>query len=287
MQNVLKFKNLKIGIQQNELARLKIKEGADCGALFCIINKKISLGRGEDNDVVLSDLKISRHHAFLENESSNWIIRAINSSNGIFLNSKVVYESKIYNGDLFALGQTVFEFEVLNNKNSLKSKKKKNPILILLIALGFVFLLFPNEDKKKSNIEKKNKNPEFLDLKSFLPNSDAKKEISFIFKDGLREYFSKNYSRARLQFETVLQISPGHLMATFYLENSILEIQNEVKLCLEQGKKSLHAGKLREAKGHFNRVMILLYKDQKNSAYIEAQENLDKIKKEILQENEI
>ena len=114
-------------------------------------------------------------------------------------------------------------------------------------------------------------------MAAYLPGAGPNKTAESIFKDGLREYLAGNYNRARTQFETVLQISPTHSMANLYLEKCTTSVRDEVKAQLGFAKKAVDAGKLRDARARYDRVMRLLYKDQSNSSYIEAKEQFQKV----------
>jgi len=49
------------------------------------------LGRGEDSDIVLDDVKVSRHHARIEFDGSNYLVVDLDSSNGTYLaNAKLL-----------------------------------------------------------------------------------------------------------------------------------------------------------------------------------------------------
>jgi hypothetical protein len=48
--------------------------------------RAVSIGRGLDNDVNLSDDRVSRHHAVIWAEGGRWYVRDMNSANGTFLN---------------------------------------------------------------------------------------------------------------------------------------------------------------------------------------------------------
>jgi tetratricopeptide (TPR) repeat protein len=155
----------------------------------------------------------------------------------------------------------------------------KKPLIYIVGALGLGVLLLGDPEKAPKPKSKNQGKESGQDLASFLPSPDYNRSAETLFKDGMREYFVHNYGRARTQFETVLQISPGHVLATLYLENCNKSVEEEVKLNLEGGKKSFEAGKFRDAKGHFETVLRLLYRDQANPAYIEARDQLDKLMK--------
>lgn len=99
-------------------------------------------------------------------------------------------------------------------------------------------------------------------------------EAEVFFREGFREFREKNYLRAKTQFDTALQINPGHYLSQFYLKAAEKAISDEVTTHLRIGKKDMDVGKLKSAKGHFESVMRLLYMDQTDPHYIEAEDHL-------------
>lgn len=162
-------------------------------------------------------------------------------------------------------------------------KKKKLGLMAVAALLGVLFLVPAEEAKKKKSPSKTISGAHggpMRDLASFLPKNDsaeANKTIEVFFKSGFREYREGNFLRAKSQFETVLQINPAHSLARIYLQNSIEAIKEEVDHHLELGKKSLDSGKLAVARGHYEAVLRLLYKDTVNPKYVEARDQLEKL----------
>ena len=70
-------------------------------------------------------------------------------------------------------------------------------------------------------------------------------------------------------------------MARRYRDNARLAIEDEVKTHLERGKKDFAAGKLRDARGHYEAILRLLFSDQSNPAYAEAKGQLEKVRSEM------
>jgi tetratricopeptide (TPR) repeat protein len=242
--------------------------------------------------------------------NGKWRVKDQGSANGILFNTKPTREAEIEYNDVVKIGETSLEFvpsdmgtQVLmaparsnaiiqaeqQNFQGAKDRVKQNfgqfmgggakPLIYIVGALGLGVLLLGDPEKAPKPKSKNQGKESGQDLASFLPSPDYNRSAETLFKDGMREYFVHNYGRARTQFETVLQISPGHVLATLYLENCNKSVEEEVKLNLEGGKKSFEAGKFRDAKGHFETVLRLLYRDQANPAYIEARDQLDKLMK--------
>jgi DNA-binding CsgD family transcriptional regulator len=69
---------------------------------------RLTIGRAEDNDVVLADdSQVSRVHAVLDRLGAGWSVRDVGSSNGTFLNGKRLSgETRLDPGDEIRLGRT-------------------------------------------------------------------------------------------------------------------------------------------------------------------------------------
>jgi hypothetical protein len=74
------------------------------------IDRRIRIGRQSDNDLVVADPGISRHHAEVINESGTCTLRDLGSTNGTYVNGSVVHEHALRDGDRISLGSTVVEF---------------------------------------------------------------------------------------------------------------------------------------------------------------------------------
>lgn len=77
---------------------------------YPLIGLRMTLGRGSDNDIVVSDPGASRHHAEVVFNGEEWSVRDSNSTNGTFLNGEPVTQHFLKNGDVVELGTTRLEF---------------------------------------------------------------------------------------------------------------------------------------------------------------------------------
>src|SRR5690348_9886335 len=62
------------------------------------------LGRGSDNDVILSDVSVSRYHAEILREGAGWIVHDLKSTNGVEVNRVPVEKAPLRPGDLLTIG---------------------------------------------------------------------------------------------------------------------------------------------------------------------------------------
>jgi pSer/pThr/pTyr-binding forkhead associated (FHA) protein len=85
---------------------LVVVHGAEAGRRYSIRNEVTSVGRDEENDIILDDVSVSRHHAvFTRTASGRITLRDLNSLNGTYVNSKRVEEVTLRSGDDVQIGK--------------------------------------------------------------------------------------------------------------------------------------------------------------------------------------
>ena len=73
--------------------------------VFQITKDRVIIGRGEDADLLLPNISVSRHHAELLLENGQATIKDLDSSNGTILNGKSVSVASLMSGDEIVLGK--------------------------------------------------------------------------------------------------------------------------------------------------------------------------------------
>ncbi len=75
------------------------------------INRRVvSIGRHRDNDIVLTDVSVSGHHAKIRYEDDGYFIYDFASTNGTRVNGRKIYRKRITDGDIIEIGQPAFTF---------------------------------------------------------------------------------------------------------------------------------------------------------------------------------
>lgn len=66
----------------------------------------ITIGKANDNDYVVNDVQVSRHHARLLSEpDGTWLLEDLDSTNGTFVNDTQVMRKRVTKGDRIRLGE--------------------------------------------------------------------------------------------------------------------------------------------------------------------------------------
>jgi len=99
-------------------------------AFIALDSERVTVGRSPDNDLVLDDSAVSRHHAILERIGSGWFVRDLNSSNGTDINGqRLIGERALHNGDELLLGRTRLVFHDRDSDDPSTSKRDPMPRL--------------------------------------------------------------------------------------------------------------------------------------------------------------
>jgi pSer/pThr/pTyr-binding forkhead associated (FHA) protein len=69
-----------------------------------------SIGRALDNDIVVSDASVSRHHATIEASNGSYRLRDLGSQNGTYIGGERITEAPLGSGAAVRIGDAVFTF---------------------------------------------------------------------------------------------------------------------------------------------------------------------------------
>lgn len=85
-------------------------KGKDSGKDFTLQNGTNTVGRSLDNDIILSDVSVSRRHFELSWDGQTAKLRDLGSGNGTQLNGSRVHEAALEDNDTVSAGETEFRF---------------------------------------------------------------------------------------------------------------------------------------------------------------------------------
>ena len=102
---------------QATLGYLKLKLPGGGGQEFEVSKSEITVGRGQTNDIVIQDVKLSRSHARFEfNAGGEVTVYDSGSTNGVSVNGVKVDQAIIKPGDVIQLGESQIQFEKLSKE---------------------------------------------------------------------------------------------------------------------------------------------------------------------------
>mgnify|MGYP003524828421 CR=1 FL=1 len=104
--------------------KLAVTKGRELGNEFVIDKGLLRIGSKKENDVVIADDTVSRHHAVIEEKKGQYIIRDLESTNGTFVNGLRVSEAFLNEGSIIKLGNTELRFIPVEEKIELMPSKK-------------------------------------------------------------------------------------------------------------------------------------------------------------------
>jgi len=94
----------------------------------------ITIGRKNDNDIIIPNIKVSKYQTKITQENQEWFIEDLNSSNGTYVNGKRISKCNISFSDQVTIGGAGFSFRELLDASS---DKNLNNVSLQLNQLSF------------------------------------------------------------------------------------------------------------------------------------------------------
>ena len=82
--------------------------GRNPSAILPLPVKVLHIGRADDNDMVVADLRVSRHHAVLRRSGDDYEIADLGSQNGTFVNGQRITQAMVTAADVVGIGMATF-----------------------------------------------------------------------------------------------------------------------------------------------------------------------------------
>ncbi len=80
--------------EHKESALLLWLDGEEIQGRWSLAKPAMTIGRSEDNDIVIDDRWVSRHHARIRTEGSQYIVEDLGSKNGTLVNGQLIERSR-------------------------------------------------------------------------------------------------------------------------------------------------------------------------------------------------
>lgn len=91
-------------MSESTLPTLRIQPLSSEGYLYKLTAPRTTFGRSPSNDVMLSDLRVSRMHAAIVLQHPFALVEDVGSRNGVLLNGRAVMHAALSHGDILTLG---------------------------------------------------------------------------------------------------------------------------------------------------------------------------------------
>ena len=93
--------------------RLYVESGGLIGKTWYLNRPRTMLGRGTENEIVLLDIQVSRHHCRLDRHQGGFRLIDLESGNGTMVNGRRITRCEIYDGDRIEIGGLVLVYSTV------------------------------------------------------------------------------------------------------------------------------------------------------------------------------
>ena len=200
--------------------------------------KVITIGRGQDNDIVIKDPLISRNHLqLIQKDDGTASVVDLNSSNGTYVNGhKITGEHILSKNDIVLIGRTTLQWQkyVTTSRNSIK--KKILISLSILIAAGAITtgIVLLCKDKKNEDIS----STEYTEKRDSL-----KKAADEEYQDFLKQQRDNNLKRAEKEEEKARKAEQQARQAEKAKNEALKEAEQQKPEAKEAKEKAIQSEK--------------------------------------------
>ena len=109
------------------MARLILEFNQEVLKDYPFRSRSITIGRQEDNTIVLDNPRVSSYHARIDKTGSDYVLTDLQSTNGTFVNNENVVSRKLLHGDRIRVGEHVLLF-VGTEKAKVEAERENIPL---------------------------------------------------------------------------------------------------------------------------------------------------------------
>ena len=91
--------------------KLIVESGKTSQREYILVREETTIGRAPKNDIVISDISMSRHHVSISKYPEGFRIKDLESGNGTVLNGYRIRSGQLRHGDIIEIGSIRFRFE--------------------------------------------------------------------------------------------------------------------------------------------------------------------------------
>ncbi|RPI51916.1 MAG: FHA domain-containing protein [Chloroflexi bacterium] len=102
---------LPMAINETDLPRLVVFDREQAREVPLHAVDSVTIGRTDENDVMVDQGKVSRRHAEVVRKGDGWLLRDLGSTNGTWLRGEAIEERLLQDGDAFRVGRAQIVFK--------------------------------------------------------------------------------------------------------------------------------------------------------------------------------
>jgi hypothetical protein len=126
--------------QEQSSAMLVLRERGELLGEFALDKDSMTIGRNPDNDIRINDSSVSSYHVRLVNKGGLWHLYDLDSTNGTYVNSRLVRKCELKIGDMLTITKFQLQFSSQDKATGRFSKEA-----------GATRIWPPGIDKKAAN----------------------------------------------------------------------------------------------------------------------------------------
>ncbi len=92
------------------MARLVLSLDGQVLAEYNMSKERYTIGRLPDNDIRIDNAAVSGHHALIINILNDSFLEDLNSTNGTYVNGKIIKKHALQHGDVITVGHHALRF---------------------------------------------------------------------------------------------------------------------------------------------------------------------------------
>jgi len=103
---------IRLGVQGAGATLVVMDDEGKAVEKISVTRTPVVIGRMSAADVVLADANVSRRHAEIRREGSNWVIEDLGSTNGTLVDGKLSKQHELRGGETLSFGTSTLRFEL-------------------------------------------------------------------------------------------------------------------------------------------------------------------------------
>lgn len=105
--------------------KLVVLRGPQQGTEYVVQGEVIRVGKGDDNDLIMTDETVSRNHFEIVRDAKGYLLRDLQSTNGTFLDGAEIREAYIRAGAVIAAGAAELKFSPFEERIQIMPSEKE------------------------------------------------------------------------------------------------------------------------------------------------------------------